>query len=203
MSAQTRTFVALPLPADRASRLGKLQTLLTPELPAVRWVNPAVLHATLVFLGDVNAADLDRVCRTVSEAAGPFSPFELALQGLGVFPNPARPRVVWVALAGPGAETLCRLQKALAEALALEGFPSDNERYTPHITLGRVKDRPGRGRRSGPPPPIDEVLRRHQAWSGGSFQVNEVVTFGSVLGPEGPTHTPLARAALAGTAGKG
>jgi RNA 2',3'-cyclic 3'-phosphodiesterase len=202
MASRTRTFVAVPLPADRASRLAKLQIQLAPSLPGTRWVSSGQLHTTLAFLGDVEDSDLDRVCRAVTEAAARFPPIELRLEGLGVFPNPARPRVVWVALTGPGADTLCDLQKAVTEALAQEGFPSSGERYTPHMTLARFKDRHGRGRRDRPPP-IDEILRQYQAWSGGAFQVAEVVTFASLLGPEGPSYNPLSRAALGRAMGEG
>jgi 2'-5' RNA ligase len=197
MPSRTRTFVAVQLPDHRASRLGKLQVQLTPSLPNARWVAEHQLHTTLAFLGDIDDTELDNVCRTVSEAAAPFSPFEIRLEGLGVFPNPARARNLWVGLTGPGAETLCALQQKIAEALTRARFLSEVERFTPHVTLARFKERHGRGR-PAPQAPVGDVLRQYQNWSGGSFDVTEVVTLASVLGPEGPSYSVLARSNLQG-----
>src|SRR3712207_4852247 len=102
MARTTRTFVAIAVPGDRAANLGRLQALIAPEMPGARWVAPTHFHATPAFLGDVPDTDLDVVCRAVAEASVGFDPFELRLEALGVFPNPTRPRVVWVGLGGPG-----------------------------------------------------------------------------------------------------
>ena len=50
---------------------------------------------TLAFLGDVAELDLNRVCQAVAAAAAPFPRFDLRLEGVGAFPEPARPRVIW------------------------------------------------------------------------------------------------------------
>ena len=100
MPKMTRTFIAVALPEDRAAKLGHLQALIAPEVPGVRWVDPANLHATLAFLGDVADTDLAEVCRAVAEAAAGFAAIELRLEGLGAFPDARRPRTLWVGLTG-------------------------------------------------------------------------------------------------------
>lgn len=192
MAQRTRTFVALPIPADRIDRLGQFQARLAPQWPGVRWIEPKLLHVTLAFLGDVDTLDLATVCRAVAESAAAWPPFTLELEGLGVFPNPARPRVVWFGLTGPGLDVLLPLQQAVTEAVARAGYPVDDDRFHPHVTLGRIKV--GRG------PAFDAtpILARHQTWSAGSLATSEVVTYASRLGPDGPEYNPLARAPLNG-----
>ncbi len=139
MSRATRTFVALPIPQERAEKLARLQSLIAPELPTARWVEPEKFHLTLAFLGDVPDADLTLLCRTVADAVLSFPPFELSLEGLGVFPDPTRPRVVWAGVTGSDLEQLSVTQKAVAAAVASVGYPLEDDRFSPHITLGRLK----------------------------------------------------------------
>src|SRR4051812_38775134 len=117
MPQTTRTFVAIPVPGDKARKLERLQQLLAAELPGVRWVDPGHFHLTLAFLGDVDVADLDKVCRAAGEAAATFAPIDLVIEGPGAFPNPSRPRTLWVGLTGPGLGDLGRLQEAVAGAV--------------------------------------------------------------------------------------
>ena len=81
----------------------------------------------------------------------------------------------------------------MTKAAAGVGYRSDDQRFHPHITLGRIKsDRRGPG-----PPDLTKTLERYRTWTGGSLTVREVVTFGSTLTPEGPVYTPLAKSPLA------
>ncbi len=192
MARTTRTFVAVAVPGDRASKLERLQTLIAPELPGAQWVLPGQFHATLAFLGDVPDTDLHAVCGAVAEASAGLDPFELRLETLGVFPGPSRPRVAWVGLGGPEVDRLVMLQKAIVAAVDRAGYPPEDDRFSPHVTLGRLKPRRGEDH------DLSALLRHYQRWSAGSWTVDEVVTFASTLGPEGPDYTPLAKAPLEG-----
>jgi len=194
MADTTRTFVALAIPDDRRAKLGRLQSLVAPEMPGTRWIDPSQFHATLAFLGDVPHADLGKVCKAVGGACADRGPLDLRLEGLGVFPDAARPRVAWVGLTGPDVEELKALRAALVEAVGHAGYPPDDDRFHPHVTLGRLHVR-----RDAPPPAgLDALLRHYHLWSAGSFRVAEVLTYSSTLTPEGPLYTPIARAPLVG-----
>ena len=130
----------------------------------------------------------------MAEAARPFPRFDVRLEGLGAFPNPARPRVIWAGLTAGDLSPLIELQKAVSRAASGAGYRPDDQRFNPHITLGRIKS----DRRGPRPPDLTQTLERYRNWSGGSFALTEVVTFGSSLTPEGPIYTPLAKAPLAG-----
>jgi 2'-5' RNA ligase len=187
----TRTFVAVPVPDSLNAKLTRLQSLLAPDLPAVRWSMTTPFHMTLAFLGDVADTELNTICRTVEEAAAAFPPFDLRIEGLGVFPNPSQARVIWVGLTGPGLSVLNDARASLASSLAALGYPCDEE-FHPHVTLGRMK------RKRGEPFDLTRSLNHYRTWSAGSFNVPELVTFASTLTSEGPEYAPLSRAALKG-----
>ncbi|HEV3167542.1 MAG TPA: RNA 2',3'-cyclic phosphodiesterase [Isosphaeraceae bacterium] len=193
MPKTTRTFVAITVPEDRAAKIARLQMHLAIEITGVRWVEPKLMHATLAFLGDVPDTDLDSVCRAVGRACRGTGPIELKLESLGVFPGACRPRSLWVAMNGEGRERLETLQKAVAAAVTQAGYPpADGNRFFPHVTLGRVKDR-----RTGELD-ISDLINHYRGWSAGSFTVAEIVTFASTTVHEGPIYTPLARVPLTG-----
>ncbi len=136
--AMTRTFIALDLSeATRVALRGELRRLAR-ALPDVRFVDPANLHLTLAFLGELDDETLAAVIALAGEVARHAAPFELALAGLGVFGLPTAPRVIWV---GVGGETraLLALQRRLAAALEAEGFPREQRPFSPHLTLARLK----------------------------------------------------------------
>lgn len=193
MAQSTRTFIAIPLPDAIGDRLTRLQGRLAPQAPSVRWNATPPFHVTLAFLGDVPYVDLNAICGAVTAAARTVRRFELTVTGLGAFPNLARPRVLWARLEGPGLEPLADLHRAVIAALDKVGCVPEDERFSPHVTLGRIK--PGRG--SAQPDNLAAVVARHQTWSAGAFTVGEVVAFSSTVTPEGPAYAPLARAPLA------
>jgi 2'-5' RNA ligase len=198
MPETTRTFLAVAVPAALETRLRRLQQQVAAELPGLRLAETAPFHVTLTFLGDVDNADLNALCRASAEAAEAFVPFELKLDGLGVFPNAHRPRVVWAGVTGAGVETLTALQAALAESSARLRYPADGKAYHPHVTLARFPP----GRKGGHEPAdertLNHLLSHYKTWHAGPFGVTEAVVFSSSPGRDGPTYTPLARAPLRG-----
>ena len=189
MPKTTRTFVAIVIPGPQGEKLTRLQQQLAPTIPAARFSTSPPFHLTLAFLGDVADADLNAVCRAVAEACGPFPVMDLRLVARRAFPSPARPRVIWAGLAAADGPPLADLHNAIGHALKRIGYRPD-DRFTPHITLGRIRQ----DRQGGRSPDLTRILQPFQSWSGGSFPVSEVVTFASTLAPEGPLYTPLARA---------
>jgi RNA 2',3'-cyclic 3'-phosphodiesterase len=191
MARTTRTFIALAVPENLGQKLTRLQTLLAPDLPGTRWSETMPFHLTLAFLGDVADTDLNDVCHATKSAVSVLSPFDLRLEALGTFPDPVRPRVIWVGAVGPGLAPLETLQQEVARAVRAAGYPPD-DRFHPHVTLGRLK--PGRGGS----PDMTALVKHYRTWSPGSFPVTEVVIFASTLNPEGPRYAALGRGPLQG-----
>ena len=136
-----RLFVALllePVLFDAASEqqahLARLDTT-----RAVRWVEPSALHLTLKFLGEIDADRLEAIRRAVATAAVYRAP-RLGLAGFGAFPTPARPRVLWLGLAGD-LERLRAMQRHVEAALEPIGWVAESRPFAAHVTVGRCRDR--------------------------------------------------------------
>ncbi len=104
----------------------------------VAWVRAENLHVTMRFLGEVEPEKLEQLRTVGAECAQRASPFELCFNQIGAFPNWERPRVLWVGCRSPS-EMVFRLQRDLETALQARGFAPE-DRFTPHLTLGRNKD---------------------------------------------------------------
>src|SRR5688500_11956263 len=138
--SRLRTFIALDLGKPIRDRLIGLQENLGQSGVKVKWVEPENLHVTRLFLGEVDQREVIDVCRAVGEVASSLPSFGVTVEGAGAFPNPRRPRIVWVGV-GQGAKEVCSLHDALENSLLNLGcYRREERRYTPHVTLGRVRD---------------------------------------------------------------
>ncbi len=160
------------------------------ELPGgIRWVRPTNLHLTLRFLG----AAVDRnlllpLDKTLNEIGSQTSPLMLSARGTGAFPNLDRPRAIWIGLVS---EQLIGLAQQVEDAVAQAGLARERRPYTPHLTIGRVRDL--RGWRE-----IRHVLRQSANHDFGSALISEMILYRSILGGEAAQHQALARYPLTG-----
>jgi 2'-5' RNA ligase len=189
--ARVRTFIAVDLGKSIRDRVVALQETLARAGTEVKWVEPENMHLTLLFLGEVDLRDVPEICRSVAECCSRHAPFSLSVETTGGFPNPRRPRILWVGI-GEGTQELCALHDALEPPLlALGCYRREERRYTPHVTLGRVKS-------DRPTDKLAQALARQSGWQGGGVPVREVLVLSSELTLQGPIYTVLSRAKLAG-----
>lgn len=136
-----RLFVAVELPDGAKAELEVAQKRVRSLAPAdaVKWVAAGGIHLTLKFLGSVLTSRVSAIDAALAVAAGKARACEVALADMGVFPNPRRPRVLWMGLSG-NLEHLTAMQREVEEALAIAGFEREQRAFTPHLTLGRVRD---------------------------------------------------------------
>jgi 2'-5' RNA ligase len=134
-----RLFIALSLPDALREHIAAATAAMRANAPSVRWVAPGSLHLTLVFLGERPADYSVRLASALGNVCASTPPFTLTLGGPGCFPNAHRPRVLWLGIAA-GAETLLRLQRAVSAALVQAQLAQPEDRFSPHLTLGRVPD---------------------------------------------------------------
>jgi RNA 2',3'-cyclic 3'-phosphodiesterase len=186
-----RTFVAVEIPLEVKDRANRMIGELRETAAKVKWVEPAHMHWTLKFLGNVDMLEIPPVCEAVSRAVEPLAAFDIEARGAGAFPDVRRPRTVWIGT-GRGSEQMIELHDAIEFELAKLGYRSENRRFRPHLTIGRVRQSPqGIGE-------LGRLLEAHADFDGGVSLVDEVVVFSSVLGRDGPTHEPLCHAELKG-----
>ena len=183
-----RTFIAVELDDAIRSRLAEAQQQLRPVAGAsVKWVKPELIHLTLKFLGEIDEGQVADVAEAMALAAAGAGAFELSVAGLGAFPPRGAPRVVWAGVEPHPA--LTALVERLEEGLEILGFARERRPYSPHLTLGRVKDPRGASALRG-------RLEAGAAMSFGARRVDDLVLMQSVLTTAGPTYTPLRRQPL-------
>jgi RNA 2',3'-cyclic 3'-phosphodiesterase len=169
-----RIFTGVEIPAEVAHSLA----LLRGGIHGARWIDPENYHLTLRFIGDVD----DAVARDVAQVLGGISrrAFDIALNGLDQFGG-KKPRAVFAAVAGNG--PLAELQAEHERILQRLGLPPEPRKFTPHITLARLRDASSRevadylavrGAFKTPPFPVKRfVLFSSRASTGGGPYVIE------------------------------
>lgn len=183
-----RTFVAIELPKEVKNELKKNQDKLKSFNFPIKWVEPDQIHLTLSFLGDVFEDKIEKVYEAVEEGILGIRPFPLKPDGLGCSPSFKKPRVLWVGLEGE-VEPLAKLQKQIEENLLAYGFhPRVRERFTSHLTLGRVRRKAGREERI-------KLGQRIEKFPfepfGEPVKIEKVSIIKSDLFPTGPVYTKL------------
>jgi RNA 2',3'-cyclic 3'-phosphodiesterase len=152
-------------------------------------VDPAPPHVTLRFLGEVDPSSIERVVAAMPAAVATVAPFDLGLGGVGAFPSPERPRVVWRAVQ-EGADEVRRLARSVGDALAPVGWPPEPGEFVPHVTLFRVRS-PRDRRRAG-----DLLEGRVALPAVPVVRVRAVALKESRLGPNGAVHHVVREFAL-------
>ncbi len=187
--AGIRSFVAVELPDEARVALADLQEDLKAQVPpkTVRWTRPASIHLTLQFLGDVAPGVVEPIAGALRGVCADYAPFTFELRDLGVFPNPNRPRIVWVGVAEPSG-TLIALQKEVTQSLEPLGFEPEKRAYTPHLTIGRADRRASRRELAE----VGELVTRSEVGALCQVQVEHITLMKSDLQPGGAVYTPLA-----------
>lgn len=177
-----RAFIAVTLDSKVIEQIAAASNQLRPEITAVRWVTPANFHLTLKFLGSIDDAAIEPIGATLREQLRLFPRFTINAKGLGVFPGPKRPRVLWVGLTG---DRLVSLASRVESALRPLGFKPEDRKFTPHLTIGRWRDA------DRAPKSLGRQLEIWQARDFGTSNVESVKLIQSVLKPEGASYNDL------------
>lgn len=188
--SRLRTFLGIHLDDAVRAQLVALQENLARVSPDVKWVEEENLHLTLLFLGEVDEREVVSICRAAQSAVAEMPSFTMTIAGAGCFPNPRRPRTLWIGVSS-GVQEVVAIHDALEKSLlALGCYRREERQYTPHITLGRVRS-------ERPSDKLAPALAKHQAYNAGESRVREAQILSSQLTPKGPLYTVLGRAKLA------
>jgi len=140
MMAPIRTFVAIDISSNvRKALVNAIHGFRDLKLNDVRWIKPCGIHLTLKFLGDINPCLVQPILVGLKKSTEGVAAFKLGLSTLGAFPNIRNPRTLWVGLQGD-LEELKTLQSRIERNLQLIGFPKESRAFTPHLTIGRVRN---------------------------------------------------------------
>ena len=172
-----RTFVAIELSNDVViESIKNLQNELDLQAKPVAVKN---LHFTLQFLGEISEEIVEKISSALKKIE--FSNFDVTLKGIGAFPNPKNPRVIWVGTDKIGGDWLVDLSKKVGSILKPFGLIPDKP-FKPHITIFRIKKREEDIRRK---------LEERKEIEFGIQKVSSIKLKKSQLTPEGPIYSDL------------
>ena len=163
-----RLFVGVDLPPELKLRL----SLLASGLPGAKWVDAGNYHLSLRFIGEVDegmAADIDAALLQVRAPR-----FDVTLATIGHFGL----RTLWVGVERNPA--LQHLHEKVESALGRMGLAPEERRYTPHVTLARLKGTT-EGRLQG-------YLGEHALFRAPSFPVDHFSLVASYLTKSGAIY---------------
>jgi RNA 2',3'-cyclic 3'-phosphodiesterase len=199
----TRTFIAVELASPLIQALTRRIQYLRSVSPSVRWVDPASLHLTLTFLGDLDDAQLASATKAALTSAARSRPFRLAIGNLGFFGPPARPTVVWAGVTGD-LNRLHQLQDDLTREQSRHNLPDqDHYSFSPHLTLARLSRSAGRS--AAEPDEVSRLLAAiassQQPRTQSAMLVEQISVMKSQLARPHAIYTRLAACPLLGGAG--
>ena len=167
-----RLFIAVDLPGTMKKNL---ETMFL-GIPGARWVALDQLHLTVRFIGEVDGALFLDIKNTLEEVS--ISPFGIQLKGVGHFPPRGAPRVIWVGL--EKSEPVQLLRKKIDGALLQIGLEPEGRKFSPHITLARLKNTPLQK--------VADFLSANGLFSQEPFQIDDFKLYSSTLTPKGAIH---------------
>lgn len=178
-----RTFIAIEIPEAVKAKMAEVQAELKKSGADVGWTRPEGIHLTLKFLGPVETGTVGEISTALEAALRGTEAFSLDVKGIGVFPTPRAPRVLWIGLGGDidAARALTEKVETVCKGF---GFAREKRPFTPHLTLGRVRSPKG----------IAALMKAAAGYEGielGGFTAGRVSVMKSELKPSGAVYTEM------------
>jgi len=133
-----RTFISVSLPKEIVNIKKMLQSTIDTKGTEIKWVRDGNMHLTLKFIGHTPEASVDDINKTLKSITEDFSSISLSIVGSGCFPRPERARTLWVGITGE-IDKLDNFVDAINGSLEPLGFPIQERKFIPHVTLARIK----------------------------------------------------------------
>ena len=182
MPESLRSFLAFDIESDKVlNRFAAAQRQLIQTGADLKPVEPQNIHITLRFLGNIMPATVEKIFEEMKQIQ--FTPFTVQINGLGAFPNPRYPRVVWAGIT-EGAEQLKNVFSQLEPKLCGLGFAPDYRGFSPHLTIARVRS--GRNKKQ-----LAEFLTLNAKYEFGNVGARCLRLKKSTLTPRGPIYSTL------------
>jgi len=182
-----RAFLAVVISEEARQGVARLRdrvekgVMFTGAQPS--WVRLESMHLTIKFLGNIEESAVEKISARLGPACAALSSFVYGVRGLGVFPSPRQPRVLWVGIKKADEEFKQLHQTVEAELSAL-GFERDERPFHPHLTLARVRSLKGAAQM------MKIVADNGREWCG-ECKAERLIFFQSQLHPSGAIYTKL------------
>lgn len=155
----------------------------------IRWIQASNMHLTVWFLGELSDARAGAVMEALQPAIA-VAPFELQVEGFGVFPPSGPPRVLWMGVTR-GLPELARLHEVVGARLQPWGFAPEGRAYSAHLTIARIREAP-----SGPARAAIRQAAAQERGDAGACRIDHLTVFRSRTSPAGAAYEPLLRVPL-------
>lgn len=182
MSESIRSFMAFDIEnPDVHRKLAKAQALLVQTGADLKLVETENIHITMRFLGDVTQVMVDKIFDEMKKIQ--FTPFNVQLKGVGVFPSLNYPRVVWAGIT-QGADQLRSVFDQLEPRFRALGFAPDQYGFSPHLTIARVRSGKNKAQ-------LAAFVKENANLEFGNIKAECLRLKKSVLSPKGPSYSTL------------
>lgn len=183
-----RVFIAIEIEnSDVLSKLIKVKDTFKATKADIKTVEDENIHLTVRFIGEV-PLDIVKAIQENLKVLKDIPIFNIHIKGIGAFPSPTRPRVIWAGVVN-GVTPLKEIRRRVEQFLRKLGIKPDTHEFTPHITLARVKGRRGIDK-------IIKLLEMYQDYDFGESPVTKVKLKRSILRSQGPLYVDLYEVSL-------
>ena len=177
-----RSFIAFDIEDPKIiRRISNVQSMLEKTGAHLKLVKPENIHITVRFLGNISPFQVDEIYDEMRKVN--FSPFEIEIRGVGVFPNIRRINVIWAGIK-KGANELTSIFNQLEPRLQRIGFKKETRGFSPHLTIARV-------RTSHKKAELIRCLKEIENYEFGTLEARCLRLKKSILKPKGPTYITL------------
>jgi 2'-5' RNA ligase len=177
-----RTFIGLPLQVNDQFLKSREELISMLSGERISWVHPSRYHITLRFIGETGVSEIRRISGALKEAVEVPGKQYLRLDRLGSFGNRNQPRVLWVGF--EDTQLFVAMKTMTDTALGICNIAPDEQPFSPHLTLGRIRNRVNLPVFN---PSIESMKERFRE----EVFVDRLVFYRSEPGPKGPVYTPL------------
>lgn len=135
-----RFFIALEVPEENKQQLIEIQHKVKQIIPQIRLTDPQKLHLTIAFIGEANEVVYrPKLTEVLSKSVIGIPCFEVQPGLIDGFPTVHHPNVLWIGVNGD-VDILHVIRERIKDELQELGLPIDERRYTPHISLGKLRN---------------------------------------------------------------
>ncbi|HID26125.1 MAG TPA: RNA 2',3'-cyclic phosphodiesterase [Thermoplasmata archaeon] len=175
-----RGFIAIDIKCS-PSILGFINDLKKTPVQ-LKMVEPENIHLTLKFLGDTKEKIIPDIEELMKQSTEDIPPFEVNLQGAGVFPNKNYITIIWIGMEKK--QELTFIAEKLDELLQNLGYKKERRPFSPHVTVARVK-------RIKEKNALLSLLEEYRETDFGKLKVDSIKLKKSDLTPKGPIYTTI------------